>query len=91
MATEKDGKIEWLKKRLAETQAELDSSRNEVEGLRRLNSTRSGSVSLVSSAGTLTLRVGRSVRPPYPPSTTPISSLGPWTPVPGQGTPYYRQ
>ena len=56
MATEKDGKIEWLKKRLAETQAELDSSRNEVEGLRRLNSARSGSVSLVSSAGT----------PPYP-------------------------
>ena len=41
----------WLKKRPAGTQAELEISRNEVEGLRGLNSARSGSVSLVSSAG----------------------------------------
>ena len=34
---EKDGEIEWLKKRLAEMQAQLDSSKNEVEGLGRLN------------------------------------------------------
>lgn len=40
-------------------QAELDSPKNEMEGLRRLNSTGSGSVSSVSSAGLpLTLRVG---------------------------------
>ena len=49
--TEKDGEIKWLKKRLVETLAELDSSKNEVEGL-RLNSAWSGSGSSVSSAGT---------------------------------------
>ena len=48
---EKDGEIEWLKEWLAETQAELGSSKNEVEGLRRLNSARSGSDTSVSSAG----------------------------------------
>ena len=34
---EKDGEIEWLKRRLTETQA-LDISIKEAEGLRRLNS-----------------------------------------------------
>jgi len=48
--TEKGGAVEWLKERLAETQPELDSAKNEAEGLRRLNSARSGSVSSVSSA-----------------------------------------
>ena len=90
---EKDGEMEWLKKRLAETQAELDSSRNEVEGLRRLSSARSGSVSSVSSAGTPPYPTGGGVgvRPPYPVSATPVSPLGPGTPAPGQGAPYYRQ
>ena len=37
---------------LVETQAKLDSSRNEEGGLRRLNSARSRSVSWASSAGT---------------------------------------
>ena len=36
---------------LVETQAELDSSRNEEEGLRRLNSAGRRSVSWVSSLG----------------------------------------
>ena len=47
---EEGGEVGWLKKGLAETQAELESSRNEVEGLRRLNSAKSGSVSSVSCA-----------------------------------------
>ena len=34
---EEGGEVEWLKNRLAETQGEQESSRNEVEGLRRLN------------------------------------------------------
>ena len=49
---EKDGEIEWLEKRLAETQAELDSSGNEVEGLRKLNSAWSWSVLSASSTRT---------------------------------------
>ena len=53
----KDGEIEWLEKRLAEMQAEPDSSGNEVEGLRKLGSAWSGSVFSASSART----------PPYPP------------------------
>ena len=39
---ENDGEREWLKKSPAETQAELDSSRNEVEVLKRLNSAGAG-------------------------------------------------
>lgn len=43
---------------LVKTQAELDTSRNEEEGLRRLNSAGSRSVSLVSLLGHhFTLRV----------------------------------
>jgi len=89
---EKDGEIEWLNKRLEETRAELDSAKNEAEGLRRLNSARSGSISSVSSAGTLPYPTGEGagVRPPYPVSPTPVSPLS-GTPAPGQGAPYYRQ
>ena len=71
------GEVEWLKNRLAETQGELESSRNEVEGLRKLNSARSGSVSSVSSAGIPPCLTGggAGVRP-YPVSATPVS---PWS------------
>ena len=48
---EKDGEIEWPNSRLADTQAELESSRNEVEGLRKSNSARSESVSSASASG----------------------------------------
>ena len=80
---EKDGEIEWLKKRLAEMQAELDSPKNETEVLRRLNSAGSGSVSFVSSAGLPPYFPGggAAVRLPYPVSATPVSPLAP----------YYRQ
>ena len=87
--TEKDGEIKWLKKRLVETLAELDSSKNEVEGL-RLNSAWSGSGSSVSSAGTPRYPTGGEgggvdIRPPYPVSAMPVSPLGPGTPAPGAG------
>ncbi|PUU73080.1 hypothetical protein B9Z19DRAFT_1117505 [Tuber borchii] len=89
---EMDWEIEWLKKRLAETQAELDGSWNEVQGLNRLNSARTGSVSLVSSAGTPPYSAGgvQGVKPRYPVCATPESLLGPGTPaaVFSHGTPY---
>ena len=90
---EEGGEVEWMKKRLAETQAELESSWNEVEGLRRLNSARSGNVSSVSFAGIPSCLTGggAGVRPPYPVSATPVFPLGPGTPAPGQEDPYYRQ
>ena len=60
-----------------------------MERLRSLNLARSGSVSLVSSsAGAPPYRTGG--RPQYSISTTPVSPLGLGTPVPAQGTPYYR-
>jgi len=62
---EKDGEIEWLKKRLEETQAELESSMTEVGGLRRLNSARSRSVSSVGSGGTLAYPTSGGGRLPY--------------------------
>ena len=65
---------------MAEAQAGIESSWDEVGGFRRLNSARSGSVSSVSSAGT----------PRYPVTSTPVPPLGLRTPAPGQGAPYYR-
>jgi len=66
---EKDGEIGWLKKRPAETQAELEGVKNEAAGLGELISARSGSVSSVSSAGAPPYPTGwgaQGVRPPYP-------------------------
>lgn len=48
---EEDGEVEWLKKRLGD-RAKLESSRNEVEVLRRLNFVKGESVSSVSLVGT---------------------------------------
>ena len=73
---EKDREIEWPKKRLAEMQVELESSRNEAEGLRKLNSARSWSVSSVSASGMPPCPTGGGVqgaRPPYPVSAMPVS------------------
>ena len=55
---QKGGEIEWLKERLAEALAGLDSPRDEVEGLRGLNSAREMSVSSVSFAGTPLYHLG---------------------------------
>ena len=74
-----------MKKRPAETQAELESSGNEVEGWKKLNFARSGSVSSVSSARISPFLTGGRAggRPPYPISAAPLSPLGPKTLAPG--------
>ncbi|PUU72440.1 hypothetical protein B9Z19DRAFT_1137588 [Tuber borchii] len=53
----KDGEIEWPEKRLAEMNAELDNSRNEMQVLGNLDSARSESISSVPSGRRFTLRV----------------------------------
>ena len=75
--------------RLTETQAELDGSKNAVEGLRWLSSARSRSVSSVSSARTPPYPTGggAAVRSPCPVSATPVSPLGPGAPTPGSVLP----
>ena len=59
--------------------------RNEVEGLKKLNFARSGSVSSVSSARISPCLTGGRAggRPPYPISAAPVSPLGPKTLAPG--------
>ena len=68
--------------------AELDSSKNEVEGLGRLNSVSRGSVSLISSAGRPPYPRGggaQVVGSPCPVSTMPVSLLSPVTLELGHG------